>query len=529
MVNKGVVAPRQGRAGSTRSVAPIRSGGRVPEAAAAAPELVGAPPTVVNGVQARVPAPGSQTRSMPVWLTKTYLVGADLAAIAVATSLAFMTRRVLPESPIERLADHHLELAVLMLPVWIAVFGYYRLYAARFLTTRLEEFRRLIHAVGASVVATAVMAFALRWEVSRGWLLLTFLLGVPVLGVERELVRRAFERLRRKGRLRRSVLIVGANTEGLAICEMLLGERSHGYDVVGFLDGVREVGTAVCRDVPVIGRIESTLEVANAAGVSSVIIATTAVDASRSNALVRRLTDSGIHVELSSSLADIAAGRLTVRPLGRFPVLYVEPVQRRGWKVRAKRAFDLVISTVALIVLLPVIVAVALAIKIDSRGPVLFKQERVGKDGRRFNVWKFRTMVVDAEEQLDALRHLNEAEGPLFKMSNDPRVTRVGRVLRALSLDELPQLANVQRGEMSLVGPRPALAREMEGWTSDLHERLRVKPGLTGMWQVSGRSDVSFEEYVRLDLYYVDNWSLWTDLAIVAKTIPTVLFRRGAY
>jgi lipopolysaccharide/colanic/teichoic acid biosynthesis glycosyltransferase len=138
-------------------------------------------------------------------------------------------------------------------------------------------------------------------------------------------------------------------------------------------------------------------------------------------------------------------------------------------------------------------------------------------------------MVIDAEAKLDSLRHLNEAEGPLFKMANDPRVTRVGRVLRALSLDELPQLGNVQRGEMSLVGPRPALAREMEGWSSDLHERLRVKPGLTGMWQVSGRSDASFEEYVRLDLYYVDNWSLWTDLAIVAKTVPTVLFRRGAY
>jgi exopolysaccharide biosynthesis polyprenyl glycosylphosphotransferase len=416
-----------------------------------------------------------------------------------------------------------------MLPVWIAVFAYYRLYAARFLTTRIEEFRRIIHAVGASVVSTAVMAFALQWEVSRGWLLLTFFVGVPVLGIERELVRRAFERLRRKGRLRRSVLIVGANTEGLAICEMLLDERSHGYDVVGFLDGVREVGTAVCHDVPVIGRIESTLDVAKASGVSSVIIATTAIDAARSNALVRRLTDSGIHVELSSSLADIAAGRLTVRPLGRFPVLYVEPVQRHGWKVQAKRAFDLVVSSLALVGLLPVIVAVAVAIKVDSRGPVLFKQERVGKDGRRFNVWKFRTMVIDAEAQLDSLRHLNEAEGPLFKMVNDPRVTRVGRFLRALSLDELPQLANVQRGEMSLVGPRPALAREMEGWTTDLHERLRVKPGLTGMWQVSGRSDVSFEEYVRLDLYYVDNWSLWTDLAIVAKTVPTVLFRRGAY
>ncbi len=370
------------------------------------------------------------------------------------------------------------------------------------------------------------MAFALQWEVSRGWLLLTFLVSVPLLGLERELVRRAFERLRQQGRLRRSVLIVGANTEGLAICDMLLDERSHGYDVVGFLDGVRDVGGAVCRDVPVVGRIENTVQIARASGVGNVIIATTAVDATRSNALVRKLTDMGIHVELSSSLADIAAGRLTVRPLGRFPVLYVEPVQRHGWRVAAKRGFDLLVSTITVVVLAPLLALLAIAIKLDSKGPVLFKQERVGKDGRRFMVWKYRTMVVDAEAQLEALRHLNEAEGPLFKMVHDPRVTRVGRVLRALSLDELPQLGNVLRGEMSLVGPRPALAREMEEWSTDLHERLRVKPGLTGMWQVSGRSDASFEEYVRLDLYYVDNWSLWTDLAIVAKTVPTVLFLR---
>ncbi len=484
---------------------------------------------VATRLAARTAPVATRARSMPLWLTKTYLIGADLAAITAAMSIAYMMRGIFPQVVSERDAEHHLQLATLVLPVWIAIFAYYRLYAARFLTTRLEELRRVIHAVGASVVATAVMAFALQWEVSRGWLVLTFLVSVPLLGIERELVRRAFERLRHQGRLRRAVLIVGANTEGLAICDMLLDERSHGYDVVGFLDGVRDVGGAVCRDVPVVGRIENTLQIANASGVGNVIIATTAVDATRSNALVRKLTDAGIHVELSSSLADIAAGRLTVRPLGRFPVLYVEPVQRHGWRVGAKRAFDLVVSAITVVALAPLLALVALAIKLDSKGPVLFKQERVGKDGHRFLVWKFRTMVIDAEAQLDALRHLNEAEGPLFKMVHDPRVTRVGRVLRALSLDELPQLGNVLFGDMSLVGPRPALAREMEGWSSDLHERLRVKPGLTGMWQVSGRSDASFEEYIRLDLYYVDNWSLLTDLAIVAKTVPTVLFRRGAY
>jgi len=260
-----------------------------------------------------------------------------------------------------------------------------------------------------------------------------------------------------------------------------------------------------------------------------VIVATTAVDAVTTNRLARDLTELGIHVELSSSLSDISAERLSLRPLGRFPVLYVEPVRRTGWRPVAKRAFDLLLAGGLLVVGAPFLALVALAVKVDSRGPVLFRQERVGKDGRRFSVVKFRTMVADAEQRLIDLRERNEADGPLFKLRDDPRVTRVGAWLRKLSIDEMPQLWNVARGEMSLVGPRPALAAEMTSWEPELHHRLRVKPGITGMWQVSGRSDSSFEEYSRLDLYYVDNWSLVNDLAIVAKTVPTILLRRGAY
>jgi exopolysaccharide biosynthesis polyprenyl glycosylphosphotransferase len=195
----------------------------------------------------------------------------------------------------------------------------------------------------------------------------------------------------------------------------------------------------------------------------------------------------------------------------------------------AKRAFDVLVAGGLLVVGSPLLLLTALAVKLDARGPVLFRQERVGKDGRLFRVLKFRTMVSDAEQRLIDLRSRNEADGPLFKLHDDPRVTRVGAWLRKLSIDEVPQLWNVVRGEMSLVGPRPALASEMTAWHPELHNRLRVKPGITGMWQVSGRSDSSFEEYSRLDLYYVDNWSLVNDLAIVAKTVPTVLLRRGAY
>jgi exopolysaccharide biosynthesis polyprenyl glycosylphosphotransferase len=217
-----------------------------------------------------------------------------------------------------------------------------------------------------------------------------------------------------------------------------------------------------------------------------------------------------------------------MRPLGRFPVMYLEPFHQSGWRSWAKRLFDLLGSLVALVVLAIPLATIALLIKVDSRGPVFYRQRRVGKNGRLFDVVKFRTMIPNAHALRQELAALNEADGPLFKIRNDPRITRIGRFLRKTSLDELPQLWNVLRGEMSLVGPRPALPEEAELWAPELRDRLRVQPGITGMWQVSGRSNTSFDEYSRLDLYYVDNWSLIADLSIMVKTLPSVLLQHGA-
>ena len=231
------------------------------------------------------------------------------------------------------------------------------------------------------------------------------------------------------------------------------------------------------------------------------------------NRLTRELTDGGYHVALSSGLRDIDVVRFRAQDLGGRTLIYVEQIQRGGWRAVAKRAFDITVALAALIVTAPITLVAALAVKRSSPGPVIFAQERVGRDGQPFRVYKFRTMVVDAEERLAELAASNEADGPLFKMTGDPRITKVGALLRKLSIDELPQFVNVLRGEMSVVGPRPALAREVAQWTEDVHDRLRVLPGITGMWQVSGRSDTTFEEYKRLDLYYVDNWSLAHDAA----------------
>ena len=272
--------------------------------------------------------------------------------------------------------------------------------------------------------------------------------------------------------------------------------------------------------MPLLGRLSDAAQVALDCGATGAIVATTALDSERSNRIARQLVDAGLHVELSSSLRDIRSGRLLVQPLGSYSVLYLEPVRRGGWRAVAKRMFDIVVSATALFFFAPLMGLIAIAVKLDSKGSVFFRQRRVGRNATLFTIYKFRTMVTDAELHLRDLAEFNEADGPLFKIRNDPRITRVGRVLRRLSLDELPQFWNVLRGEMSIVGPRPALPEEALRWDPELRQRLRVKPGVTGMWQVSGRSNASFAHDARMDLYYVDNWSLFTDIGLVFRTIP---------
>lgn len=411
---------------------------------------------------------------------------------------------------------------VVMLATWWLFLARGRLYTARFITRRSDEVRRVSQAAVLALASVAVVAFLFRLDVGRQWLLLSGGLGFVGLSAERELIRQRYSRLRRSGALRRRVLMIGCNEESDELLAMFKSEKSLGYEVVASVDPLKfredqELTTEV-------------LAQARQFQAASVMIATTAIETTASNRLLRDLIESGLHVELSSTLNDIDPNRLTVRPLGRYPVVYVEPVRRNGWRVAAKRTFDLVLAIIGLIALAPLALVLAALIKLTSDGPVIFRQTRVGQSGNPFELLKFRTMVKNAEEvQAELTPEALEDNGPLFKMKDDPRITSVGRFLRKSSLDELPQLWNVVLGEMSLVGPRPALYEEMKGWDADLYGRLRVRPGITGMWQVSGRSSVSFEEYTRLDLYYVDNWSLVIDLIILARTVPAVLKRDGAY
>jgi len=467
---------------------------------------------------------GAPPRS--AWRPKLTLIAADAAALAVSI-LASVVIFNWWDPTAAHAADQLGRAAVVALPVWIGLFANQRLYNTRFIGRRIDEFRRIINATLLGTLAVALIANFANVLLRRSSLVILAITTCVIVTIEREIARRLFLRLRSAGRMVRYVVVAGANPEGRDIAAMLQAESWLGYEVIGFVDDNTSNKEPV-PGLPLLGGVAELPGILSEYPNASVIVAASGVESAVTNRLARDLLDQGVHVELSSTLRDISSQRLTVRPLGRFPVVYVEPVTRGGWRAAAKRSFDTVIAAIALVLTAPITILAAIAIKLDSKGPVLFHQVRVGQDSAPFSVLKMRTMVNDAEDQLSELMEQNEADGPLFKMSDDPRITRVGRFLRATSIDELPQLWNVLRGDMSLVGPRPALPHETEEWDALLSQRLRVKPGITGMWQVNGRSDTSFEDYTRLDLYYVDNWSLATDIAILAKTVPVVLLRQGA-
>ena len=454
---------------------------------------------------------------------KLWLVVADAGTVALAMLLTFLVRSSLGGPALDGARSAHLLIAAVSLPVWLGFFARRRLYNVRFISRRIDEVRRIATASAYSVTAMTVAAYAFQLPVSRAWLAMTWMGAVGLVGAEREIVRRTFMRLRRSGRMLRRVVIVGCNEEALDVAAMLEHDPMLGYEVVGFVDD------APGDDQRVLGPVTETLAVVRQTGAVSVIVAASAMNVDATNRLVRVLLREGIHVELSSTLRDIAANRLTVRPLGRYPIVYLEPCEAGGWRALAKRTFDVVVASAAIVLTMPIAAIIAIAVKLDSPGPVIYRQKRVGQDGEVFEFQKFRSMVDGAHGMWIDLREQNGADGPIFKLKDDPRITRVGRLLRKTSLDELPQLWNVLRGEMSLVGPRPALPEEMLMWDEQLHDRLRVRPGITGMWQVSGRSDADVSSYTRLDLYYVDNWSLFQDVVIMLKTIPVVLFGKGAY
>ena len=413
---------------------------------------------------------------------------------------------------------------------WFGALVWQGAYSLRYFGAGPDEFRSITLASVAAAGVVAMVCYLVQLPLSRGFLLLTFVLGLPLLLLERYVLRKIVHRMRQRGRLLHRVIAVGGPSGISEVVAALRRDQYVGYAVVGACVPQGVAGDSDLYDVPVLGSVPDTRRLCDEVGADTVLVArggyATSQDLRR---IAWDLEGSSIDLIVVPSLTDVAGPRIHMRPVAGLPLLHVEQPQAGQAGGLSKRIFDLVVSLSAVVVLSPLLLVVAVVVKAHDGGPVFFRQSRIGREGKPFDMLKFRSMVVDAEQKLAEIAHLNESDGVLFKVRDDPRITPFGRFIRRYSIDELPQLVNVLRGQMSLVGPRPPLPAEVDRYHDDVHRRLLVRPGLTGLWQVSGRSGLSWDESVRLDLYYVDNWSMLSDLVIIAKTVRAVFGKHGAY
>ena len=344
------------------------------------------------------------------------------------------------------------------------------------------------------------------------------------------LVRRATLRvLRARGVGVDRVLIVGSDDVGLTVMRNLMAQPELGFEVIGFVDDDPERGSTNIGRFRALGSTANLPALLRSQQVDEVIITLPWQQRRQILAIANQSARAGVRPRIVPDLFQMSLSMVDMQNVAGIPMLTPSDTQLSPWARLFKRGIDVLGSALGLLILSPLLAIVAVAIRLDSPGPVIFSQPRVGRDGRLFKVYKFRTMVKDADQIKDQVRHLNEAQGPMFKIRDDPRITRMGRFLRRTSLDELPQFWNSLRGDMSLVGPRPALPDEVADYADWHRKRLATAPGITGLWQVSGRSDLPFDEMVLLDIYYIENWSPLLDLSILLRTLPSVLARSGAY
>jgi exopolysaccharide biosynthesis polyprenyl glycosylphosphotransferase len=451
------------------------------------------------------------------------LVTGDATLVLLAFLLAYWVRFIAPDLEGTALGlEEYARMGAVVSLVTVVLFALHDFYHLDRPRSWLGRLRMIASTVSTALALTVTAAFFLGdYRFSRLWFTVGWALSVLGVVGWRWLAVSAYAAIRAAVVPARKVLIVGANTVGRDLAQELGGSRQ--VDVVGYVDN----GSDLDEPISLVGPIASLDRLVQQYGVDEIIVA---LPPARREQLGRIISKGfGRPVQVKFAAADLGAmlpERLELTRHGGRSYIGFAPVAPVSW---LKRASDLILGVTALTGLAPVMIAIAIAIKLDSPGPVFYAQERVGKDGTRFKMLKFRSMRPDADRILAELRAKNEVTGALFKMKNDPRITRIGRFLRRSSLDELPQVFNVLRGQMSLVGPRPSLPSEVATYEDWQLGRLRAIPGMTGLWQVSGRSDVPFHDMVRLDLHYIRNWSLWLDLEIILRTVPAVIGNRGAY
>lgn len=426
---------------------------------------------------------------------------------------------------------YYLALTLTFPVVWIGALVINRAYEPRHLFVGTDEYARVFRSSIGLTAALAIVSFAFDLRLARGYIIIVMPLATAMDLGARYVLRHMLHRAWARGERLHRVILVGHQGAVSDMTRRLRRERHHGLGVIGAClpPGSRMFAPGL---PPIYGTFnEVALAVRRSDADTVVVLSCPEIDGAALRRLAWQLERDEIDLIVASTLIDVAGDRTTIRPVDGLPMLHVEHPRLKGGARLVKEIVDRIGALVLLIIAAPLLAAIAALILLEpgDRGPIIFRQERVGKHGRTFILFKFRTMHVDAEARLAGLRALNETDGQLFKMRKDPRVTSVGRWLRRFSLDEIPQLMNVLKGDMSLVGPRPPLAAEVVGYPADMRRRLVVKPGLTGLWQVSGRADLPWEESIRLDLTYVENWSLAMDLAILARTASAVVRGSGAY
>jgi exopolysaccharide biosynthesis polyprenyl glycosylphosphotransferase len=451
----------------------------------------------------------------------------DLAVLAAAMPVALRARDALLHGggyyPFERYGT----LLAATLFLWIAAawtFDVYDVYRTRPVSWELS---RVARAVGAVAVAVSALGFlAKQGDISRLFVGLYFTMALALLAANRVLLRVMARQVRRRGYNGHIYAVVGSGPLAAEVVDNISAHPEWGYSCAGF---VLLPGDQAPPGQNALGALDGLPELLENQVLDEVVFAVPRERLPEIEDAVAACEELGVSVRICLDVFRYGPSKMSLEEVGGLATLALTRTPSNAVALVAKRSFDVVVSGLALLMLGPIFAIVAVAIRVESKGPIFFRQKRVGQNGRAFHMVKFRSMHSDAEARLEALRQFNEAGGPAFKMKNDPRITAVGRFIRRASIDELPQFWNVLKGEMSVVGPRPPLPSEVRQYKRWQRRRLSVKPGITCTWQVSGRSDISFDRWMELDLDYIDNWSLWRDVQIVLKTIPAILRARGAH
>lgn len=453
----------------------------------------------------------------------------DVAITALSFALAYMARKYgIFGLPVLPSLSHHLFLLYIIIPVWAVLLYYYKAYDSvrvySLAYSLLPAFKAVL--TGGIVLISVLFIFRAQ-AISRALILFFLVINVVCLAVGRVLLYSILHYIRKKGRNYRTLLIIGTGNRARAFADTLNAHGEWGLKIEGFIDkDPKRLGTLVC-GYRVVGLVSDLRELLTRRQVDEIVFVGPRSWHDSLESIVLLCEEVGIKMRIACDFYPTKLSKIELDSLSEWPLLTISPPPHYGELFVVKRAMDVAISAVILLFFSPLLLAIALAIKLTSPGPVFFKQERVGMNGRRFMVLKFRTMGQDAEKAKHELERFNEMSGPVFKMKKDPRITTVGRFLRKFSLDEFPQFINVLKGDMSIVGPRPPLPDEVTRYDYHQRRRLSVRPGITCLWQVSGRNKIGFSDWVKLDLEYIDRWSLGLDLKIIIMTVPAVLKGTG--